>query len=277
MSWKMSKNLRALMAAATLAVLYIFLLSPLLIVLISSFDPNPQFGLTFPPQGFSLNSYFAIDADLWGSLGYSIKLGLLTSLCSMVLGTMAALGIVRGKLLGQNALVEAIFRAPLQIPHVVVGIAFLQLYYIILDVTGVRLMGTLHGVLIGHVFFATPYVIGTVGAALHRFNPRLEEAALSLGASRISMLRRVTLPIVLPGIYAGGLYAFIVSFGDVPVALFLTGVGQETFPVNIFNSMENDFRPATAAVSSIVMVGSFLLIWIMQKAIGLDNVSKAGK
>lgn len=276
MSWRTLKTIRAIFGWAILSLLCLFLFVPLLIVVASSFEPTPSVAFKFPPSGIGLASYRLIDQELWSSLGLSLLLGALTAISAMILGTMAAFGIVRGKLFGQGALLDSLFRAPLQIPHVVTGVAFLQLYYVIADWTSFNLIGTIPGILLGHIFFATPYVIGTVGASLQRFNPRLEEAALSLGASRVSMLRRVTLPVILPGLYAGGLYAFVVSFGDVPVSLFLAGAGQNTFPVALYYSMEYDFRPGIVAISAIVMVGSLAIIWTMQKLVGLDNMSKAG-
>lgn len=272
-----SLTVSRLLTYVILGTLCAFLFLPLLIVGIASFDAEPSLAFKFPPAKLGFYSYTVIDGELWASTFLSVFLGALTALCAVMLGTMTAFGIVRGKLLGQGALLDSIFRAPLQIPHVVTGVAFLQLYYVIAEWTSFSLIGTVPGILLGHVFFATPFVVGTVGASLQRFNPRLEEASLSLGASRWSTLRRVTLPVIAPGIFAGGLYAFIVSFGDVPVSLFLAGAGQTTLPVNLFYSMEYDFRPAITAISTIVMVGSLILVWLLQRMAGLDNLAKTGK
>jgi ABC-type spermidine/putrescine transport system permease subunit II len=119
-------------------------------------------------------------------------------------------------------------------------------------------------------------VVGTVGAVLHRFNPRLEEAALSLGATRWSAFRRVTLPIILPGVYAGVLYAFIVSFGDIPVSLFLASPRYTTFPVEIFHSIEFDFSPAVLAISTLIVLISLAILWVVQRIVGLDVLLRAG-
>ncbi len=276
MSWQAARIIRASLNGLVLGILLVFLFVPLLIVIAASFEAEPGVAFRFPPRALGLASYRLIDNELWSSLGLSILIGVLTALVSVVLGTMTAFGIVRGKLFGQGPFIDALFRAPLQIPHVVTGVAFLQLYYLVAEWTSLNLLGTLPGILLAHVFFTTPYVIGTVGASLQRFNPRLEEAAFSLGASKASMLRRVTLPVILPGIYAGGLYAFVVSFGDVPVSLFLAGAGKSTLPVTLFYSMEYDFRPGIVAISAIVMVGSLAIIWGMQKLVGLDNISRSG-
>ena len=159
--------------------------------------------------------------------------------------------------------------------HVVTGIAFLQTYYLIGGLTGVSLRATYAGLVAGHVFLATPYAIGSIMAVLTRLNGRLEEAAGSLGASPWRVFRRVTLPIILPGVYGGALYAFIVSFGEVPVALFLGGPGRTTFPVELFASMQFDFSPAILAISTIMLALSFIALIVIQRFIGLDTVVRS--
>jgi putative spermidine/putrescine transport system permease protein len=111
---------------------------------------------------------------------------------------------------------------------------------------------------------------------LLRFNTTLEEAALSLGASRFSVMRRVTLPILMPGIYTGAIYAFLVSFGDVPVSLFLSSAGYTTFPVEIFQAMQFDFNPAVLAISSITIAGSLVLMIGLQRLVGMETLLRAG-
>ncbi|MCE2482227.1 MAG: ABC transporter permease subunit, partial [Alphaproteobacteria bacterium] len=195
-----------------------------MVVVGASFDGGkPVAGrafLQFPPSELSFQWYAAIQPRLFDALWVSVGVAVTAALVGTIVGVPAALGIVRGHLPGKT-LIAALFRAPLQIPFIVIGIAFLQTYYLISDVTGLGLTGTFPGLALGHVFVATPYVIGSVGAILQSFDHGLEEAALSLGASRWRTFRRVTLPIIMPGIYAGALFAFMVSFGDVPISLFL--------------------------------------------------------
>jgi putative spermidine/putrescine transport system permease protein len=161
-------------------------------------------------------------------------------------------------------------RAPLQIPFVVTGVAFLQTYHLAGDLLGINLVGTFGGLALAHVFLTTPYVIGTVSAALQRFNPRLEEAAVMLGATRWSTFRRVTLPLVMPGVYAGALYAFVTSFSDIPVTLFLASPQYMTLPVEIFYSLEFDFNPSMLAMSTLIVVFSLGILWLTQRVAGLD-------
>ena len=158
----------------------------------------------------------------------------------------------------------------------VIGVSFLKLYYLIGDATGVYVVGTMTGLVIAHGFLATPYVIGTVSAVLQRFNLRLEEAALSLGASPWRTFRRVTLPVIMPGVYAGAMYAFLVSFGDVPVALFLGSSGMQPFAAKIFHLMEFDFDPTLLAISTFIIFGSLAAIYLLQRAVGLEELGRSG-
>ncbi len=255
---------------------YIFLLSPMIVVIGASFHGGEFYtAIKFPPDEPSLRWYTKIPQTQYEALGLSFLLAGSAALGACIIGIPAALGIVRGIIPGK-ALISSIFRAPLQIPSIVTGIAFLQLFYIVGDATGLYLQGTFAGLYIGHVFVATPYVVGTVTAVLQRFDTRLEEAALSLGASRMSAFFRVTLPVIMPGVYAGGLYAFMVSFGDVPISIFLTSPGFVTYPVELFYGMENDFDPSILASASLVIFFCLLALLGMQKLVGLDALLRSG-
>jgi putative spermidine/putrescine transport system permease protein len=230
-------TLRAVLTIGYFGIVFTFLLAPLVVVIGGSFSAPPSDAVVmsyvqFPPEKLTLKWYREISSAQLHALGFSFALGLGVALAACIIGVPAALGLVRGRFRGRT-LVGILLRAPLQIPHVVIGIAFLQLYYAIGDISGVYVQGTLFGLFLGHVFLATPFVIGSVGAVLLRFNVRLEEAAFILGASQWRTLRLITLPVILPGIFSGGLYAFIASFVDVPVASgFLTaslGVFATTF------------------------------------------------
>lgn len=255
---------------------YFFLLAPMVVVIGSSFDGATAYsGVVFPPQELTLKWYQKIPSTHYHSLGLSLGLALSVALGACLLGIPAALAIVRGKLPGKSVFL-AFFRAPMQIPAVVTGVAFLRLYYVAGDATGLYLNATFVGLYLGHLFVATPYVIGTVVSVLQRFNMRLEEAALSMGASRWSTFRRITLPTIMPGVHAGALYAFMVSFSDVPIAMFLTAPGFVTYPVELFFGIETDFNPSVLASASLVIVFSLVALLLVQKVIGLDSVVHSG-
>jgi len=262
-------------ATALLGGLLAFLLMPLLVVAGASLGPGDRPYVSFPPSGLSLHWYFAVPGHYWKAVGVSLIVAGGTALASILIAVPAALGLVRARFFGKS-LVGLLLRAPLQIPYVVTGIAFLQTYYALAAATGLQLRASYVGLVLGHVFLATPYAIGSIAAVLERFNPRLEEAAASLGASPWRVFRRVTLPIILPGVYGGALYAFIVSFGEVPVALFLGGPGRTTFPVEMFASMQFDFSPALLAVSTAMLFLSFAVLILIQRLIGFDTVVRPG-
>jgi putative spermidine/putrescine transport system permease protein len=266
---------RRLFSTLVLLVAYVTLLSPIAFVMIASFDYGQRAYVVFPPEQFTLESYWRIPTRYWDSLWISVRVAFLCMLISCAIGIPAAIGIIRSSLPGKAALL-AVFRAPMQIPAVVSGVAFLHLYYLIGPLFGVQLVGSFAGMVIAHVFAATPYVVGTLVSVLQRFNYDLEEAALVLGASRWGTFRQVTLPMLKPGIFAGALYAFMISFAEVPISVFLAGSRTVTFPVEVFNSMLFDFEPTILAISSIVTVLSLTLVWFAQWAVGLDKFVQVG-
>jgi putative spermidine/putrescine transport system permease protein len=264
---------------AFVVFVYVFLLAPVFVVVGASFDGGKSVAgrafLQFPPSNLTLDWYFSIHDRLWDALGVSLAVAAVAAVVGTVVGVPAALGLVRGQFPGKT-LVAALFRAPLQIPFIVIGIAFVQSYYVVLDLTGLALQGTFAGLALGHAFVATPYVVGSVGAALQRFNTRLEEAALSLGASRWKTFRTITLPLIMPGIYAGALFAFMVSFGDVPISLFLASASYTTLPLEIFHGMEFDFDATVLSISTIVLFGSLGILYGIQRLVGLDVLLRTG-
>jgi putative spermidine/putrescine transport system permease protein len=116
-------------------------------------------------------------------------------------------------------------------------------------------------------------LLGTVTAVLQRFSLNLEEAAISLGATWWRTFRRVTFPVIPPGVWSGAFYAFIISFGVVPVSMLLAGEHTAPFPVAMFNAMQFDFNPAILAISSLVLAGSCLIIWLLQRVLGVDALT----
>ena len=268
-----------LVTGAVVGGVLVFLLAPVIVVVLASFDGgDPVAGrafLNFPPTSLSLQWYFSIQPRLFHALWVSFLVACFAAGVGTVIGVPAALGLVRGNLPGKTVL-SALFRAPLQIPFIVIGVAFLQTYYLLGDAFGIRITGSFIALGVGHLFVATPYVIGSVGSVLLRFNTNLEEAALSLGASRWRAFRRVTLPIIMPGIYAGALFAFMVSFGDVPISLFLASPKYATLPLEIFHSMEFDFDAAVLAISTLIVLASLVILWLIQKSVGLDVMLRSG-
>ncbi len=255
---------------------FLFLYAPMIVVAGASLSGGASHGaIDFPPTELSLQRYWGISRTQFRAIGFSLELATLSAAVGILLGVPAALGLVRGKLPGKM-LIAAIFRAPLQIPAVVVGITFLQLAYATGDLLGIDLAGSFIALAVGHSFLAIPYVIGTVTVILQRFDRRLEEAAFSLGASPWRTFRRVTLPVIMPGLYAGALYAFMVSFSDVPISIFLTTPGATTYPVEIFAGLEQDFDPSILASATLVILFCFALMLVVQRVVGLETLLRTG-
>lgn len=255
---------------------YVFLLSPMVVVMGASLHGGEfSAAIKFPPEDPSFQWYTKIPMQQFEALGLSLIVAAAATLIAALIAVPAALGLVRSNFKGKF-LITTIFRAPLQIPAIVSGIAFLQLYYLIYDNSSLMLAGTIPGMLIGHVFIATPFLFGTIVAVLQRFDHRLEEAAHSLGAGKWRTLRRVTIPTIMPGIYSGGLYAFMVSFADVPMSIFLTAPGFVTYPVELFYALENDFDPSILASSSLVIIFCLIMLLGVQKMVGLETLLRSG-
>jgi len=266
--WRLLRMAPLVVAAV---IVYLFLLAPIASVILASFSEGQTSYFKFPPERYSLAIYGAIPVKYLQSLGVSFVVALMAALVATTIGAIAALGIVRGRLGGQEWFL-AFFRLPLQVPFVVTGVVFLQFYYRIIDVTGVDLIGSIPGLVLAHVFMTVPYGVGAVAVVLMRAGPRLEEAAKSLGAGSWSTFRRVTLPLMKPGIFAGFFYAFIISFGDVPVAVFIANGPYTTLPVEIFQALQFDFEPAVLALSTVVVLLSAGMIIAAQRLIGFDLV-----
>lgn len=236
-----------------------FLIAPIVIVFPMSLGSSPF--LAFPPESYSLVWYenFFSTSKWVAALTRSLQIAALVVSISVVLGTLAALGVSRMRPRWRN-MVETIFILPMIVPVIILAVG---LYYLLAP-TG--LVGSIWGVTLGHVVLATPYVFITVRAALKSFDDNLELAALGLGASWATMFRRVMLPAIAPGIAAGAIFAFITSFDDVIIALFLTNIRSRTLPKLMYEGVAHEIDPTIIAAScliilvTIVVLGANLLV-----------------
>ncbi len=260
-----------LLAKAWIAFTYVLLFAPLIVIAFASLNGGSYRAgaVVFPPRHVALDWYLQTPWSHIRALGISIALACAATLLACCLAVPGALGLARSQSKGREA-AGALFRMPLQVPVVIIGLSFFYTYYALADV-GLSLVGTFAGLVIAHFFILSPFVIGTVTAVLQRFDRRLEEAATSLGAGPIRTFRRVTLPVIMPGLFAGAIYAFMVSFGDVPISLFLAGPDTVTFPVEIFHAIDIDFDARVLSSSTMVMVFGLALLMLVQKLIGVDR------
>jgi mannopine transport system permease protein len=230
-----------------------FLLLPVVLIAPISFGSAEH--LEFPPRGWSLRWYASYLGDqAWiGPTLFSLRIALLTMVVATVIGTTAALALARGSLPGRT-LVNALITAPLIIPAIIYAIAILFLF------APLRLSGTTLGFVLAHTVLAAPYVVLIVSAALSRVDPALELAALSLGASRMTAFRRITLPLVAPGVLTGAAFAFLASFDDATVSFFISGVTDKSLPRKMFENVEFNVSPVLAVVSTLVTVATLALM-----------------
>jgi putative spermidine/putrescine transport system permease protein len=235
-------------ALVLLAVLIgLYLISPILVIVPMSFSENSY--LAFPPTGFTMDWYQALLDDYsWIEAAInSAIVALLSALCSVVLGTMGALALSRGKVPFRNAIM-AILLSPMIVPFVIVGLA---VYIAFLNL---GLTQTVFGFVLVHTSLGVPYVLINVVASLTSVDRSLEMAAMNLGAGRIETFMRITLPLILPGMLSGALFAFIISWDEVVVAIFLSGPELTTLPVKMWSGIRVQIDPTIAAISTVSLV-----------------------
>lgn len=257
-------RVRTWLLRAWVALVFGFLLLPVVVVVLASLSRTSY--LTVPPQGVTLRWFTAVlhDGDYLHAIAFSLALAAVATLGSLVAGVAASYALIRRRVPGA-ALVSALMNAPLIFPGVVVGVALLQFYAL------VRLNGTVVGLALAHMVITVPYVIRAVMASLQGIDPEIESAARVLGASRAVAFFTVTLPLIRPGIAAGALFSFIVSFDNVPVSIFLLGAGQMTLPVKIFSAIEYGVDPSIAAISTMLIVATGLGLAAAERWIGFHR------
>lgn len=259
----MNRNGPIALAFHTLFV--VFMTAPILVVCLVAFTPEGF--LSVPTTRFSLR-WFAAIADypefiraFWVSLG----LGALSSAIAVLVAVPAALAIARHPFRGREA-ISALFLSPLMIPHVVLGIAFLRFF------TSFGLGGTFWALLIAHVVVVFPFALRLTLAAATGMDRSVEMAAVSLGANDFSLFRRVTLPLILPGVVSGWALAFIQSFDDLTMTVFLAAPGTETLPVRMFLYIQDNIDPLVTSVSACVIAVTITALVLLDRFFGLDRI-----
>jgi putative spermidine/putrescine transport system permease protein len=218
---------------------------------------------SFPPEGYSLRWYGSIvhnDRFVDGLL-LSAQLGVIATSLGLALGVPAALCLARYRFPGREAL-SNLMLLPLMVPGVVLGTA-LYVFHVETEIaTGIPILGSLLGLISGHVLITIPWIVRLVLASLVGFDRSIEEAAQNLGANRWTTFRRITLPSILPGVVAAAMFGFVTSFGNLEMSLFLVGPGRTTLPIAILQYLEWKIDPSIAAVSvvQIALVAAAMLI-----------------
>ena len=244
---------------------YVFMLGPILITAAVSFNASNR--SQFPPRGFSLQWWGRALSPEWvDPLVFSFKLGLLTALVSTILALPLAFALTRYRFRGREALV-ALTLGPLMLPALVTGVGLLQLF----QYAGLREYIGFTALLVGHIVICLPFAVRTVAISLHTLPPNVELAAASLGASRWRTLWHVVFPLAKSGIIAGAVFAFVHSFTDVNLSLFLVRPGEQPITVKILGFLEYGFAPTLAAVSVITLLLPLVLVAIVERVSGLGD------
>ncbi|SOY59719.1 ABC transporter permease [Cupriavidus taiwanensis] len=247
------------------ALFIAFMVAPLLVVVAVSFTGKGY--ISMPTDGLSLRWFRAIaDAhEIVDAIWLSLTLGLVSATLAVALAVPAALALVRHRFPGRGALM-AFFLSPLMIPHVVLGVAFLRFF------TTLGVTGSFFWLALTHVVVVMPYALRLVLAAATGLDRDAERAALSLGAGRFTAFRRVVLPLILPGVVGGWMLSFIQSFDELTMTVFVATPGTTTLPVAMYNQIAQTIDPLVASVSTVLIVGTLVLMVLLDRIVGLDRV-----
>jgi putative spermidine/putrescine transport system permease protein len=230
-----------------------FLILPILAVIPLSFTSGSF--LSYPLPGLSLRWYhdFFTSAAWLPALRNTLFVGVWVTLLATVLGTLAALGLTR---LGPRArsVVAALAISPMVVPAVILGVGLYFLY------APFGMTNSFIGMVLAHTVVATPFVVVTVAATLQGFDTTLARAAAGLGATPLQVFRMVILPIILPGVLSGAVFAFATSFDEIVLGLFLAGPTQRTIPIQMFNGVREEISPTITAAATLLALMSVLLL-----------------
>ncbi|PTM39647.1 ABC transporter permease [Bosea sp. 124] len=247
------------------AAFVVFMLAPLLIVCVVAFTPEGY--LSLPTRGPSLRWFRAIFdyPEFVRAFRDSLWLAALSSTIAIMLAVPAALAIARYRFPGREAM-TTLFMSPLMVPHVVLGIAFLRFF------TQIGISGTFVGLVLSHIIVVIPFALRLVLAASYGIDRRIEHAAISLGAGTGTVFRRVTLPLILPGVVSGWLLAAINSFDEVTMTVFIASPATVTLPVRMFLYIQDNIDPLIAAVSACLIAMTAALLFALDRLFGLDRL-----
>ena len=276
------------------AAIFFFLIAPIVVVIPLSFNAEPYFTFTdkmlsFDPDGYSMRWYDSLltfgmtnpdavrDASWWADAWHNAKwisaakssiiIGIFSTILATVLGTLAALGLSRPEMPWRRAIM-AILISPMIVPIIITATGMFFFYsnpcelltWFGINVECGKLAGTYLGVILAHATLGIPFVIITVTATLVGFDQSLNRAAASLGANPRTTFFRITMPLILPGVISGALFAFVTSFDEVVAVLFIAGPDQQTIPRQMWNGIREQISPAILAVATLLVIFSIALL-----------------
>lgn len=243
----------------------LFILAPLVMVCAVAF--TDQGFISLPTNGLSLRWFYAIadNPRFVDAFYFSLWLGVVAASCAVIFAVPASLAVARFQFPGRDAIM-AFLMSPLMIPHVVLGLAFLQFF------TTIGVSGTFFGLSVAHTIIVIPFAMRLVLASATGLDPAIEKAALSLGATPWITFRRVVLPLILPGVVSGWVIAFISSFDELTMSVFIAAPSTTTLPVRMFLHIEDTIDPLVTAVSAAIIYLTLIAIFILDRTVGLEKL-----
>lgn len=244
----------------------LLLFLPLPLVIVAAVSISPARFISFPPTGFSLVWYqqFLASSQWMTAFAISAAIAVVAAVVTTAAAILAALGLERAGS-RTRGVVETLILAPLIFPHAAIGVAIFgflaSTYY---------LRGTYWGIALAHMILCVPFAFRPIAASFHKLDRSLAEAAMNLGAQPGMILRRITLPMLTPGIVSALLFTFIISFDEITVTLFLTAPGITTLPLTIYSKLEQSADPVVAAVSTLLVLLTLGLVILLQRTVGLE-------
>ncbi|WP_045516265.1 ABC transporter permease [Neobacillus niacini] len=247
-------------------LVFAFLLVPLLIIIVTSFGTNST--IQFPIKGFTLEWYSKVfnNESFMDSFFLSLQVAFFATLLALIIGVPAAYSLARHRVFGRNW-IKSFFLSPTIVPGLVVGYSMYQ--FIVIKYQ----FPIIQGLLLGHFLICLPYVIRVVGSTIEQLDFSIEEVSWTLGSTKLQAFIKVVLPNITSGIFASFMLAFINSFNNIPVSQFLSGPGVTMLPTSLMNYIEYNYDPSVSALSVILMLGTIVLMYVIEKTLGLASIS----
>ena len=249
------------------AVTIVVLVFPTVVILMLSFSGEES--LHFPPASYSLRWYAALlDAnEIQDAALVSLEVACIAVTASVVMGVAASMAIARSRAAWARAL-DTLFMSPLILPALAFGFASLMLF----SLFGIH--ASLFTLAVGHIVISVPFVMRTTLASLSQLDPALLDCSLSLGASPVSTFRRVTLPLIAPGVASGAFIAFMASFDNVPVSLFLEDARTQVLPIHLWDIIQNQLDSRAASACGMIIIFTILMLLLMERVAGFSRFVK---
>jgi putative spermidine/putrescine transport system permease protein len=247
-----------------IVLIILFLLAPLVMIVVVSFNPENMF--QFPPKNFSFENYVQLyeDERILSSIGLSLLIGLVATVGASLVGLCAAVGIVRGRLPAKQ-LLESLFLGPLIVPLVTLGIGFLLIF------VPLGLVGSKLAIIFAHSIVIAPYMTRILLASMRQLEPMLEEAAIVHGATPRYTFLTVVLPQLFPALISGAILSFLVSLDEYTVTVFLTEAETITLPLRIYQFVSVDINPIVTALASVMVIVAFVVISVLEKRLQIHK------